>query len=245
MAKFSWNDENTQQLVEMVGTDKDATVTQDQLVELSEELGTTARSVGSKLRKMDYTVQKASEVRTSAWSDEQEAELVSFVEGNSGEYTYAEVAAAFRGGEFNPKQIQGKVLSLEMTSHIKPTERVAPPRKYTEEQEARFVEMANAEATLEQIADELGVSLNSARGKALSLSKTHGIKMPEQAKSNAQAKTDVLDGLDVAEMTVEQLVEATGRTGRGIRSMLSRRGVSCADYDGAAKRAKIDASKAE
>tara|TARA_Y100001963_G_C6760488_1_gene439235 strand:+ start:873 stop:1613 length:741 start_codon:yes stop_codon:yes gene_type:complete len=243
MAKFTWNDENTNQLQELAGDTTDGQISQARLTEISDELGTTARSVGSKLRKMGYDVQKASEIRSSAWNDAEEAELVTFLENNSGEYTYAEIASAVAGSKFNAKQVQGKVLSLELTSAVKPTERVAPARKYSEEQEATFIEMANAGASMEDIADKLGVSINSARGKALSLYKSDKIPMPTQTKSNAQAKKDVLEGLDVAEMTVEDLVEATGHSARGIRSMLSRRGVTCADYDGAAKRAKLDAAK--
>jgi hypothetical protein len=245
MAKFSWNEDNTAQLVDLVGNDTDVTVTQDQLVEIADPLETTPRSVGSKLRKMGYTVQKASEARSSAWTDAEEAELVAFLEQESGTYTYAEISAAVLNGKFGPKQIQGKVLSLEMTAHVKPTEKKAAPRKYTEDQEETFVTMAKEGATLEDIAEKLGVSVQSARGKALSLAKSHDIEMPTQAKSNAQARVDVLEGLDVAEMTVDEIAEKTERTSRGIRSMLSRRGVTCADYDGAAKRAKLDASKPE
>jgi transposase len=244
MAKFSWNEENTAQLVELVG-DADATVTQEQLVEISESIETTPRSVGSKLRKMGYSVQKASDARSSAWTDEEEAELTAFLEAESGTYTYAEISAAVLNGKFGPKQIQGKVLSLEMTKHVKPTEKKAVPRKFTEEQEAQFVKMASEGATLEDIAEALGVSINSARGKALSLRKSDGIEMPKQAKSNAQARVDVLEGLDIADMTVEQIAEKAERTPRGIRSMLSRRGLTCADYDGASKREKIDAGKSE
>ena len=43
-------------------------------------------------------------------------------------------------------------------------------------------------------------------------------------------------------MTVADLVAATtDKTERGIKSTLSRRGLTCADYDGASKRAKLDA----
>lgn len=243
MAKFSWNETNTAQLVELAGSDQSVTITQEQLTNISDSLETTPRSVGSKLRKMGYTVQKAAEARSSAWTDAEEAELVAFLERESGNYTYAETSAAVLDGKFGPKQIQGKVLSLEMTQHVKPTEKKAAPRKYTEEQEALFVQMAKENATLEEIAEAVGVSINSARGKALSLSKTQGIDMPVQAKSNAQARVDVLEGLDVETMTVEEIAEKADRTVRGVRSMLSRRGLTCADYDGAAKRKKLDAGK--
>ena len=238
--KFSWNEENTAQLTELAG-DVATQVSQDQLVTISEELGTTTRSVGSKLRKIGYDVQKASETNRSAWTADQEAALVSFVNENANELTYAEIAAAFLGGEFTAKQVQGKILSLELFGLVKKTEKVAAPRKYTEEQEATFVDMANSGASLEEIAEAVGMTLQSVRGKALSLTKSHGIPMPEQATSTAKARQDVLEGLDVENMTVEQIVAETGKTERGIKSMLSRRGISCEDYDGAAKRAKLDA----
>ncbi|AZV01914.1 hypothetical protein [Aeromonas phage Akh-2] len=38
-------------------------------------------------------------------------------------------------------------------------------------------------------------------------------------------------------MTIAELVEATGKAERSVKSMLTRRGLSAADYDGAAKKA--------
>ena len=107
MSKFSWNTDNTAKLVELAGP-RDAVVSQDHLTVVAETLGTTSRSIGSKLRKMDYTVQKASETNKSAWSAEQEAALVDFVNANASELTYAELAASFSNGSFSAKQIQGK-----------------------------------------------------------------------------------------------------------------------------------------
>lgn len=243
MSKFTWNDENTAQLEAAV--DKATEVSQEQLVVLAEELETTPRSIGSKLRKLGYEVQKATAARASAWSEAQEAALVEFLNANEGDFTYGEIAAAFEGGAFNAKQVQGKILSLEMTSFVKPTERVAPARKYSAEQEAQFIEMANNGSFLEDIAAALNVSVQSARGKALSLSRSHNIEIPKCKESTATSRKDVLDGLEVEGMTVAQIAEATGKTERGIKSMLSRRGISCEDYKGAEKRAKLDAKDAE
>ena len=39
-------------------------------------------------------------------------------------------------------------------------------------------------------------------------------------------------------MTVEAIAEAIGKTARGVKTMLTRRGLVAADYDGAAKAAK-------
>ena len=39
-------------------------------------------------------------------------------------------------------------------------------------------------------------------------------------------------------MTVEQIAESIEKTVRGVKTMLTRRGITCADYDGAKKAAK-------
>jgi len=39
-------------------------------------------------------------------------------------------------------------------------------------------------------------------------------------------------------MTVEAIAEAIGKTARGVKTMLTRRGLTASDYDGAAKAAK-------
>lgn len=245
MAKFTWNEETTAQLTTLAD-EAGAPITQGNLVAFAEELGTTNRSVGSKLRKMGYEVQKASDANASAWSEEDEAALVEFVNSNSGVYTYGEIAELFQSGKYGSKQVQGKILSLEMTASVKPTEKKVAPRKYSPEQEAQFIELMQAGKYLEEIADAMGVSVASARGKALSLTQANeGLSIPKQKESRAsKANTDVLEGLDVASLTIEDLEAKTGHTARGLKSMLSRRGISCADYDGAAKRAKLDAAKA-
>ena len=39
-------------------------------------------------------------------------------------------------------------------------------------------------------------------------------------------------------MTVEAIAEEIGKTARGVKTMLTRRGLTAANYDGAAKAAK-------
>ena len=39
-------------------------------------------------------------------------------------------------------------------------------------------------------------------------------------------------------MTVEAIAESIGKTARGVKTMLTRRSLTAADYDGAAKAAK-------
>jgi hypothetical protein len=235
--KFTWNEENTARLVELAGTGE---VSQDQLISISEDLGTTARSIGAKLRNMEFPVAKAA-TKQSAWSESQEAELSQLVEGNSGTFTYAEVAATFQNGVFSAKQVQGKILSMELFTHIRKAEKVAAPRTYTPDEEVKFIAMVVDSASMEDLSDAFGRSVASVRGKALSLLRSEDISaMPKQAKSAAKERTDVLEGIDVASQTIEGLVDATGKTERGIKSILSRRGISCENYDGAAKRAKLD-----
>jgi len=168
----------------------------------------------------------------------QQDALVQFLGENEGEYTYAEIAAAFAGGEFSSKQIQGKVLSLELTSSVKATPKPETQKTYTDEEEATFVAMANAGKYLEDIAEALGKALNSVRGKALSLNRTQGLDIPKQRESHAANKVDAIDALgDISEMTVAEIAEKTGKTPRGIRTIITRRGKKCKDYSAKKKAA--------
>lgn len=240
--KITWNEENTAKLVELAGTGE---VSQINLVEIAEALGTTSRSIGAKLRRMEYVVAKAAP-KTSAWDKDQEDALESLVNANANKLTYAEISASFEGGVFNAKQIQGKLLSMELFSLVRKADKVAPQRTYTEAEETKFVTLANDGATMESLAEAFSKPIASVRGKALSLLKSeHITAMPKQETSSAKARTDIFEGIDVSVFTIEQLVEQTDKSVRGIKSTLSRRGISCADYDGAAKRAKLDAAKTE
>ena len=93
---------------------------------------------------------------------------------------------------------------------------------------------------VEAIAAAMGRSVNSVRGKALSLLRAGEIDaIPRQETTKSATKEDPLAGLDnVGGMTVEAIAEAIGKTARGVKTMLTRRGISAADYDGAAKSAK-------
>ena len=48
-------------------------------------------------------------------------------------------------------------------------------------------------------------------------------------------------GEAIATMTVEQIAEASGKTERGMKTLLTRRGIKVADYDGFAKKQKAEA----
>lgn len=239
--KINWNEEVTQQLVSLAG---DSPVSQATVASLAEQLGTTPRSIGAKLRKLGYEVDKAV-AKSSSWSAEQEAALSEFVRANANTMTYAEIAATFHNGEFSSKQVQGKLLNMELFHLVKRTEKQAAPRTYSPEEEVRFVEMVNAASPIEAIAAEFGRSINSIRGKALSLFRSgHIAAMPVQETSTAKEVADVLAGLDVASMSVAEIAAKTGKTERGIKSTLSRRGLSATDYNGAAKREKLDTKNA-
>ena len=104
MAVPKWNDERTTQLTGYVGNE--SPVSQATVAAAAEELETSSRSISSKLRKMGFEVELASAAGGKAFSADQEATLATFVEDNSGTYTYAEVAQYFEQGAFSPKQIQ-------------------------------------------------------------------------------------------------------------------------------------------
>ena len=238
MALPKWTDERTQQLVDFVG---EGPISQAQVAEAADELETSTRSVSSKLRKMGYEVELASSVSTKSFSDEQEATLEAFVTDNSGQYTYAEIADSFEGGHFSAKSIQGKILSMELTSHVKPAEKQESVRTYSPEEEATFISMVNDNAFVEEIADALGKSVNSIRGKALSLLRSGDINaIPKQKETKGSSKADPLSDLngELDGMTVEEIADEIGKTVRGVKTMLTRRGLTCADYDGAARKEK-------
>ena len=239
MAVPKWTDERTDELTNFVGDE--SPISQATVASAAEHLETSPRSVSSKLRKMGFDVELASNVSTKTFSDEEEATLQSFVEGNTGQYTYAEIAEAFAGGNYSAKSIQGKILSMELTSHVKPTEKPASVRTYSPEEEATFLGMVADGAFVEDIAAALDRPINSIRGKALSFLRTGEIgAIPKQKESNAASKVDALSELgDISEMNVADIADSIGKTERGVKTMLTRRGLTAADYDGAARKERV------
>ena len=237
-----WTDERTDELTNFVGDE--SPVSQATVAEAADQLETTTRSVSSKLRKMGFDVELASAKSTRAFTEGQEATLAAFVTDNSGEYTYAEIASHFEDGAFSAKSIQGKILSMELTDHVKPAPKVETVRTYTPAEEDTFVSMVNDGAYVEAIAEALGKTVNSVRGKAMSLLRSGDIDaIPRQEHTKSSAKEDPLAELgDVSDMTVEAIAEAIGKTARGVKTMLTRRGLTASDYDGAAKKEKAAAS---
>jgi len=239
MALPKWTDERTASLVDFIGSE--SPISQATVAEAADHLETSTRSVSSKLRKMGYDVELASSVSNRTFSEDQEATLHQFVTDNSGQYTYAEIADTFEGAAFSAKSIQGKILSMELTSHVKPAEKPQTVRTYSPEEEATFTTMVNDGAFVEEIAEALGKTVNSIRGKALSLLRSGDINaIPRQKETKGSSKADPLSELngDIESMNVEEIADEIGKTVRGVKTMLTRRGLTCADYDGAARKEK-------
>jgi hypothetical protein len=235
MALPKWTDERTSSLENFVGSE--SPVSQATVANAAEELETSVRSVSSKLRKMGYDVELASSSNTKSFSDEQEATLSNFVTDNSGQYTYAEIASNFEGGAFSAKSIQGKILSMQLTEHVKPAPKVETVKTYSEDEESQFISMVNDGAFIEDIAEGLGRSVNSIRGKALSLLRAGEINaIPKQEHTKGSSKADPLADVEIDGMTVEEIADEIGKTVRGVKTMLTRRGLQCADYNGAARK---------
>ena len=225
---MAWTEDRVAQLVELVGGEG-TNVSQDMVASAAEHLEVSARSVGSKLRKMGYEVEKAT-AKARSFSEAQEDELRNFLSANSGAYTYAEIAEQVCGGEFSAKQIQGKVLSLEMTDAVKPTPKAETTKTYSDDEETTIISMVEGGSFLEDIAEALGRPLNSIRGKCLSLLRAESITSFPQQKNYAEKAADPFDSLNVAEMTVAEIAEQIGKSERGVKVMLTRRDLSCADY---------------
>lgn len=240
-----WSDEATNQMLNIVGNE--SPVSAGTVEQVAEALGFTTRSVASKLRQMDYEVASMAKEKVSAFTPYEGDDLADFVNANAGQYTYKEIAELFANGKFTAKQIQGKLLALELTGSVKPAEKVEAARTYTEQEEVKFVKMAEAGSFIEEIAAALGKSVASVRGKALSLTRKGQIsKIPAQRESHAKESVDPVNALGaaIATMTVAEIAKAVDKTERGLRTLLTRRGIKVADYDGAAKKAKAEAKAA-
>lgn len=244
MTTMKWDDARTTELKSLVANE--SPVSNSTVNNAAEVLETTVRSVAAKLRKLGYEVVSMAKEKTSSFSDDEGAKLATFVNSNAGQLTYAEISASFMGGKFSPKQIQGKILAMELTSNVKPTEKAEPVRTYSDAEEAKFITLVDQGKFLEEIATALNKSINSVRGKALSMLRTGVIeKIPAQKESHAKDQVDALDSLgDVSKLTVAEIAETLSKTERGVKTMLTRRGITCKDHDGASKKAKA-AEKAE
>jgi hypothetical protein len=236
-----WNDAAVATLLAVVNGE--SPVTAATVEAAAAKLEVSVRSVASKLRQLDLEVASLAKEKVSTFTPEQTEALTAFVLDNADTLTYKDIAAQFPGA-FSAKQIQGKLLALELTSKVKATEKVEVARTYTEAEEAVFVKMAQAGKFIEEIAVTLGKTVPSVRGKALSLTRSGQIdSIPKQKESHAKNVVDAVEALgeSLAGMTVAAIAVAADKTERGIRTLLTRRGIKVADYDGAAKHEKAQA----
>ena len=220
MSKFEYTDEMVTRMHDVAGSG----VTEDIIESLMGEFDFPRRSVTAKLRKLGYDVPKKPGAAPVFSAEETDA-LTSFLEANSGNMTAEEIAESFMDGKFTARQINGKALSLEMTAHVKPAEKKVTPRTYSEEEEAKITSMVEGGSFLEEVADAMGRSVNSIRGKLLSM----GLKAPQRDKK--AVKSDPYEGIeDMLDQTVEEIATSFDKTVRGVKTVLTRRGLSCADY---------------
>lgn len=239
-----WSEDKVAKLLSIVGGE--SPVSAATVEKAAADLEVTVRSVASKLRQLDLEVASMAKEKVATFSEAQTVELSDFVKSNPGAFTYKEIAEQFPGG-FSAKQVQGKLLALELTGMVKPAEKVEVARTYTPEEEAVFISMANSGKFIEEIAAALGKTVPSVRGKALSLTRSGEIsKIPAQKEKHAKDVVDAVAALgdSLASMTVEAIAKAVDKTERGVRTLLTRRGIKVANYDGAAKRAKAEAKSA-
>jgi len=220
MSKFEYTDEMVSRMQTLCANG----VTEEVVEVICNEFEFPRRSVTAKLRKLGYDVPKKPGA-APVFTPEETSALQKFLTDNSGNYTAEEVASNFAGSKFNARQINGKALSLEMTQHIKPAEKKVVPKSYTEAEEVLVRKMVDAGAFLEDIATKLNKPVNSVRGKLLSME----LKAPQRDKK--AAKTDPYEGIeDMMDKTVAEIAAHFGKTERGVRTVLTRRGVTCADY---------------
>ena len=235
-----WNDEAVTRLYALVGDERP--VPGAAVEAAAEALEVTSRSVASKLRQLGVEVESMATAKVPAFSPEQGTALRIFLNANQGVYTYKEVAEKFMDGAFSAKQVQGKVLALELTGQVRASEKVEFARTYTPDEEAKFVDLAKSGAFIEDIAAALGKEVASVRGKALSLTRNGLIeKIPAQKESHAKNDVDPVEALgDISGLTVAEIAKATDKTERGVKTLLTRRGINVKDYKGADKREKAD-----
>lgn len=223
MSKFEY----TEEMVDRMHNVAKSGLTEETIEALMAEFDFPRRSVTAKLRKLGYDVPKKPGA-APVFSAEESEELLNFLQDNDGAHTAEEIAAHFSdawGREVTARQINGKALSLEMTGNIKPAEKKVAPRTYSEEEEAKIVSMVEAGKFLEEIAEAVNRPVNSVRGKLLSM----GLKAAQRDKKTA--KSDPYEGIeDMLDRTVEEIAQAFDKTVRGVKTVLTRRGLACSDY---------------
>ena len=219
MSKFEYTEDMVERMHDVAGSG----VTEEIIESLMAEFDFPRRSVTAKLRKLGFDVPKKPGAAPVFSADETDA-LTSFLQENSGNLTAEEISEQFADGKF-ARQINGKALSLEMTSHVKPAEKKITPRTYSEDDESTITSMVEEGKYLEEIAEAVGRTVNSVRGKLLSM----GLKAPQRDKKTS--KSDPYEGIeDMLDQNVEDIASHFDKTVRGVKTVLTRRGLACADY---------------
>lgn len=223
MSKFEYTEEMVARMQEVAKNE----ITEEAIEALMTEFDFPRRSVTAKLRKLGFDVPKKPGAAPIFSAEETEA-LAEFLDSNSGEHTAEEIATHFSetwGREVTARQINGKALSMEKTGDIKPAEKKVAPRTYTDAEEATIAKLVAEGKFLEDVADAIGRPVNSIRGKLLSM----GLKAIQRDKK--AAKADPYEGIeDMLDKSVEEIATAFDKTVRGVKTVLTRRGLSCADY---------------
>lgn len=231
MSKFEYTDEMVTRLTE-VGS---AGLTEEVIEGLMAEFEFPRRSVTAKLRKLGFEVPKKP-ATAPVFSAEETEVMKQYLADHAGEFTVDELAAYFSetfGRTVEARQVSGKALSLEAREAIKPSEKKVAPKTYSDEEEAQIVELVEAGKFIEEVAEALGRDVKSIRGKLLSL----GLKAPQKVTKAATA--DAYAGIeDMLEKTVAEIAAAFGKTDRGVKTVLTRRGLACSDYTPKAAKAE-------
>ncbi len=207
-------------------------VTLEAVDALAKELNFPTRSVSAKLRSMGFEVPSKQEA--PKFNAEETKAFGDFVTSHSGQLTADEISKQFAGGKFTSRQVMGKALALELTSHVKKTEKKEKPRTYTHAEEDQIRALHAKGAFLEDVAEALNKPLNSVRGKALSMD----LKIPQKNKKAPTVGGSYPDLEKLAPtMTVDELVDHYTKanpdketTPRGVKTALSRRHVQAKDY---------------
>lgn len=223
MAKFEYTDEMVAKMQEVAKSE----ITEATIETLMTDFDFPRRSVTAKLRKLGFDVPKKPGA-APVFSAEETAALAEFLDSNSGVNSAEEIAEHFSdvwGREVTSRQINGKALSMEKTGDIKPAEKKAPVKTYTEAEEATITKLVSENKFIEDIAAALGREVNSIRGKLLSM----GLKAVQRDKK--ATKSDPYEGIEnMLDKSVEEIALAFDKTVRGVKTVLTRRGLACSDY---------------
>ena len=238
-----WTPEREEELKDIVGREKP--VSANTVRTAASRLETTVGSIAAKLRKMNFEVASLAEKVEKKYTEEQEKEIVSFLGRNEGKYTYAEIAEKVLGGKYTAREIQGKILSMDLYGKVKKTPKVEVEKKYSDDEEAKLLSLIKEGKFMEDIAEVMNKPMNSVRGKILSmLTKYEGLKVPKQRNYKAVEKEDTLSTLEnIDTMTVAEIAEVIEKSERSVKVMLTHRGISCKNYDGKGKAEKIAKKK--